>query len=220
MPLYGEIANRLNSGRLGGYDAARMSEQPPPQVSPDGRFYWDGQRWVPFQQAAAPPPLLAQPQPQSHTGRNLALGCLGVLIVGVIIAVAAAGGSHGSTTLNWTVDGRHTSQSVVGGSDAFQVTVTNNGSDASDLILYVNSGDDWLKHHVVTDPGGCSLNTSLERLECGPIKAGETRTINVTGSPKDAGNFNFAVDVADEEGSNLLYPKLGELTWSEAVTQA
>ena len=25
-----------------------MSEQPPPpQVSPDGKFYWDGQDWMP-----------------------------------------------------------------------------------------------------------------------------------------------------------------------------
>jgi hypothetical protein len=24
----------------------------PPQVSPDGKFYWDGARWVPFQSAA------------------------------------------------------------------------------------------------------------------------------------------------------------------------
>jgi len=195
-----------------------MSQPPPPQVSPDGKFYWDGQRWLPVQQAALPQQM-AQPQKQSHTGRNLALGCLGILAVLITIGVLLGG--HGSTqTLNWTVDGRHTGQSVVGGSDAFQVTVTNNGSEASNLILYVNAKDDWLKHHVVTDPGGCTLNTNLERLECGPIKAGETRTINITGSPKDAGNFNFAVDVADEEGSDLLYPNLGELTWSEAVTQA
>jgi hypothetical protein len=198
-----------------------MSQQPPPQVSPDGRFYWDGERWVPFQQPIQPvqPVQPVAGQKQSHTGRNVALGCLGVLIVGGIIALAAAGGSHGNAaTLNWDVEGRHTGQSVVGGSDAFQVTVTNHGSDASELILYVNSADNWLKHHVVTDPGGCTLNSSLERLECGPIKAGETRTINVAGSPKDAGNFNFAVDVADQEGSTLLYPKLGELTWSEAIT--
>jgi hypothetical protein len=57
-------------------------------------------------------------------------------------------------------------------------------------------------------------------LECGPIRAGERRVINVEGSPKGAGNFNFAVDVADQEGSTLLYPKLGELTWTGAVTQA
>lgn len=38
---------------------------PPPQVSPDGKFYWDGQRWVPMQQT--PPqsaPQGASPGPQ------------------------------------------------------------------------------------------------------------------------------------------------------------
>ena len=29
---------------------------PPPQVSADGRFYWDGQRWAPMQQPLSPPP--------------------------------------------------------------------------------------------------------------------------------------------------------------------
>jgi len=34
-----------------------MSEPPPPpQLSPDGKFYWDGQAWQPMPSAAAPPP--------------------------------------------------------------------------------------------------------------------------------------------------------------------
>jgi len=72
----------------------------------------------------------------------------------------------------------------VGGSDALQVTVTNNDSNASQLILYLNAKDDWFKHHVMTDPGGCSINKSLERLDCGPFAAGETKTINVAGSQR------------------------------------
>jgi hypothetical protein len=31
---------------------------PPPQVSPDGKFYWDGQRWGPMPE---PPPPLVSP---------------------------------------------------------------------------------------------------------------------------------------------------------------
>jgi hypothetical protein len=45
--------------------------------------------------------------------------------------------------------------------------------------------------------------------------AGATKTINVEGSPKNAGSFDFELDVADEEGSQLLYPDQGALTWSE-----
>jgi len=196
-----------------------MSSQPPsqPQISADGKFYWDGQRWVPMQQTV-PPATATKP---SHRGRNLGLGCVGLIVVVVIIAVIGSAGSGGgskSQSLHWSVDGRSTGASTVGGTDAVQVTVTNNGSNASDLILYLNASDDWFKHHVITDPDGCTINKDLERLECGPLSGGATRTINVAGSPKDAGNFNFELDVADEEGSQLSYPDKGALTWSEAVT--
>jgi hypothetical protein len=46
---------------------------PPPQVSPDGRFYWDGQRWVPMPVPALPPqrvPMQATaPDPEERSGR-------------------------------------------------------------------------------------------------------------------------------------------------------
>jgi hypothetical protein len=141
------------------------------------------------------------------------------VIVGVII-IAAIGnaGSKNQPALKWDVSGRSILSSSVGATDATQVTVTNNGSAASNLILYLNAKDDWFKHHVITNPGGCTINKDLERLDCGPFAAGATKTINVEGSPKDAGNFDFELDVADEEGSQLLYPDQGALTWSETVT--
>jgi hypothetical protein len=191
-----------------------MSGPPPsqPQISADGKFYWDGQRWVPMQEK--PPPQVRAP---SHRGRNLGLGCVGLIVIVIVIAVIGSNSSK-QPALKWDVSGRHTSTSTVGGSDAVQVTVTNNGSNGSDLILYLNAKDDWFKHHVITNPGGCTINKNLERLECGAFAAGETKTINVEGSPKDAGNFDFELDVADEEGSQLLYPDEGALTWSETVT--
>ena len=194
-----------------------MSGQAPsqPQISADGKFYWDGQRWVPMQQAA---PMQQLPR-TSHRGRNFAIGCLGLVALVVIIAVIGNSSSKNQPTLKWTVDGRATTSSRVGGTDAVQVTVTNNGSAASNFIIYLNAKDDWFKHHVITDPGGCTINKNLERLECGPLAAGETKTVNIAGSPKDAGNFDFASDAADQEGSTLLYPNLGEITWSETVTQ-
>ena len=160
-----------------------------------------------------------QSQPKaSHTGRNLAVGCL-VLIAGIVLIGVIGNATRGqSSTLKWDVSGRAITTSSVGRSDAFQITVTNNGSAASNLILYVNAKDDWLKHHVVTDPGGCSINKNLERLECGALAAGQTRIINVAASPKDAGNFDFEIDVADEEGSQLSYPDKGAWTWSETIT--
>ncbi len=56
-----------------------MSTPPPPQVSPDGKFYWDGTRWVPMQQA-----------PQQQQSRNV--GCVTrttcLTVVGLFVAVA------------------------------------------------------------------------------------------------------------------------------------
>ncbi len=37
---------------------------PPPQISPDGKFYWDGQKWVAMD-PAAPTQLVQQPPPTS-----------------------------------------------------------------------------------------------------------------------------------------------------------
>src|SRR5947207_1034436 len=88
-----------------------------PQVSADGKFYWDGTKWVPMQQ---PGPVQAV-APQSHRGRNLALGCLGAIVIVVVIALAAGGGSK-KPALNWAVEGRSIKTSTVGGTDAVQVT--------------------------------------------------------------------------------------------------
>lgn len=69
-----------------------------------------------------------------------------------------------------------------------------------------------------TDAAGCTINKDLERLECGRLGAGETKTLTIIGSPKDAGNFDFEVGIVDEEQGDLLYPDRDVLGWSEAVT--
>jgi hypothetical protein len=184
-----------------------------PQISADGKFYWDGQRWVPIQESAP-----VQGQAQSHRVRNLGIGCAVLIALVVLIAVIGSNSSKNQPALKWDVSGRSLTSARVGGTDATQVTVTNNGANASNLILYLNAKDNWFKHHVITDPGGCTINKNLERLDCGPFAAGATKTINIEGSPKDAGNFDFELDVADDEGSQLIYPDQGALTWSETVT--
>jgi hypothetical protein len=190
--------------------------QPPPQVSPDGKFYWDGQRWVLMQQAQ---PAAAPRAATTHRSRNLGIGCA-VVIVAVVILAVLGGGHSNKSTLKWDVSGRAIRSSQVGGSDAVQLTVTNNGPKASNFIIYLNSGDDWFKHHVITgNDGGCTINKNLERLECGPLESGATSTVNIDGSPEDAGNFDFEATAADQEGSDIFYPEQdGVLTWSEVVT--
>jgi hypothetical protein len=133
-------------------------------------------------------------------------------------AVLAACTPQGQSSLNWSVDVQSTTRSVVGRTDSVTVTITNNDKAANNLILYLNGKDDWLKHHAISNSGGCILNQSLERLECGRLGAGEIKTINITGSAKGTGTFNFELDIADEEGSQLLHPGKGPVTWSEIVT--
>ncbi len=171
-------------------------------------------------QVAAQPAVAKSPVPTSRRGRNIGCAAVIVGIVGIFI-IASVGGRHSNnSTLKWDVSGRAIRTSHVGGSDSVQITVKNNGPKASNFIIYLNSGDDWFKHHVITgNDGGCSINKDLERLECGPLESGATKTVNIDGSPKDPGNFNFEAAAADQEGSDLLYPQQdGVLTWSEAVT--
>jgi hypothetical protein len=62
---------------------------PPPQVSPDGKFYWDGTRWVPMQQAPQAPQQVV-PTPAQRQSQNV--GCVTrttcLTVVGLFVAVA------------------------------------------------------------------------------------------------------------------------------------
>ena len=54
-----------------------MSQEQPPQVSSDGKFYWDGQRWAPMPTQAS-----GDPVPYAHEIRRQyrrALGCSAML---------------------------------------------------------------------------------------------------------------------------------------------
>lgn len=90
-----------------------MSGAPPPlspQVSPDGKFYWDGRQWVPLQ--GAPQPAAMQP-PVSRDWTVL------VVVVILVVLVGGAGGiawyathqtctvGYAGTDLQVTAEGLH-----------------------------------------------------------------------------------------------------------------
>ena len=69
---------------------------PPPKVSADGKFYWDGQRWVPMQgHAPVPPaspqtsPVVVVKQPRGAWNSCVGYGCLAIAAVFVLAAVTA-----------------------------------------------------------------------------------------------------------------------------------
>ena len=71
------------------------------EISPDGMWRRDGQRWVANQ--APPPQPPASPPRRSHRGRNLGIGCGGaiaavVALIVILVAVNSGGGSKTNTS--------------------------------------------------------------------------------------------------------------------------
>lgn len=65
---------------------------PPPQVSPDGKFYWDGQRWVPtqvVQQPASTSVVVFGPRTNSLAVGALIAGIASWILCPVIAALVA-----------------------------------------------------------------------------------------------------------------------------------
>ena len=83
---------------------------PPPEISSDGKFYWDGQRWLPMAGTApvAPAPVARVTRGRSYPGRTLVIGCLGliVLVVAGVLVVGVCGSNntiHGTLTVQESV---------------------------------------------------------------------------------------------------------------------
>jgi hypothetical protein len=66
--------------------SAEPPPPPPPQVSPDGKFWWDGAKWVPMEKT--PMRQMPQPaQPRRTVGCVTHTTCL--TLVGLFVLVAA-----------------------------------------------------------------------------------------------------------------------------------
>jgi hypothetical protein len=94
-----------------------------PRFSDDRQWYWNGTAWIPASQAPVPPPppttapppqtvptyaaapqagaaAMAVPQTKGHLGRNLAIGCAGLIGLIVIIGVIGSAANSGSKQPN------------------------------------------------------------------------------------------------------------------------
>jgi hypothetical protein len=66
-----------------------MSEQP--RISEDGKFYWDGSKWVPLPTAPASPvpaKVVVTKQPRGAWNSLVGYGCMGIAAIFVFAALA------------------------------------------------------------------------------------------------------------------------------------
>jgi len=118
---------------------------PPPQVSPDGKFYWDGTRWVPVQSqsaVAAQVPSGYEIKKKGHGLRNGAIGCLGLIVLIVIISIAAANANHSGGSNNPAASTPAASTAPV----ALKVLLDKTGSGINKTRDFTAGGDweiDW-----------------------------------------------------------------------------
>ncbi|HEX4215496.1 MAG TPA: hypothetical protein VIA06_19420 [Candidatus Dormibacteraeota bacterium] len=78
-----------------------MSNEAPPQFSPDGRYWWDGEQWIPVDQLPKPAPTIEPRQPAWSSdggdggGRpRLLFGAVAAVVVLVLAVVIVGGVTH------------------------------------------------------------------------------------------------------------------------------
>jgi hypothetical protein len=85
-----------------------VSAEPPPlHVSPDGKFYWDGTRWVAMQASLAPEPQASQEQPPVPRRPGAVVPAIYIVAGTVTLFLAliayGLGGDSGPTTMDLAV---------------------------------------------------------------------------------------------------------------------
>jgi len=198
--------------------AVSVQSQPPapPQLSPDGKFWWNGQAWVPVGAA----------QQQQRSGRS---GCW--IVAGIIVAVlltigiisfAVSGGSgagHNTSKTAISTDSQYRGTAIVGVVSDFDISVKNGGTtDIANVTILFDDGDRFLDHYTVLTSGPCTVDKSLPGLSCGPLAHGDELKFTMTAQPRDAGNFTFKFHIGDgklwldeADGKGYAY------SWTQAI---
>ncbi len=198
-----------------------------PRFSDDRQWYWNGSAWVPASQAPTPPPPPSNPSPgpafavpmagagaaatptkKGHAGRNVAIGCGGLIVLIVIAAVAANAGSHNSPA---------TSSSPVASSSSPVVSSAPKATAAAIAPIVLSGSGQQAVHFTVTQglsiltaKCSCSSNFIVEVDD----STGKTVDIPINvigqysgsvGEPLNAGGYILKIDA--------------DAAWSVTVTQ-
>jgi hypothetical protein len=75
-----------------------VSDEIPPQFSPDGRYWWDGEQWIPVDQLPRPMPTTQSPHPTWSTSggprrSQLPLILIATVVLVVLVVATVVGGS-------------------------------------------------------------------------------------------------------------------------------
>jgi hypothetical protein len=143
------------------------NQSPPPPaagtLSPDGNYRWDGTAWQPIGAA----PVAAVAQKKGHMGRNLGLGCLGLIVLIVIIVIATSlnkGGSSGEKVTSTPSAAAKVQSFNVGDTikvgDNLLFKVDSVDSSAGDQFQTPTKGQYLIVHVTMTNNGKSSVNVS------------------------------------------------------------
>lgn len=80
-----------------------VSNEAPPQFSPDGRYWWDGEQWIPVDQLPRPAPTIEPRQPAWSTDHGggggpvnprLLFSAIAVVVILALVVVIGGGVTH------------------------------------------------------------------------------------------------------------------------------
>jgi len=155
-----------------------------PEISPDGKFYWDGQRWIPLARQA-----------RSGCGRGLVIGILLILVVvgALVLGVGLVRGQDhtlkGTMTLHEVVSG--TSCTGTGGYSDIQAGTEVVVKDQAGKVLATASLGDGR-----VDSGTCVFDFSVSHLPDADFYQVEvSHRGNVTYSKADLEKTNWTIGV-------------------------
>ena len=161
-----------------------MTDLPPPapsQVTPDGKFYWDGNRWVPLQKSEATP---AAPASNSDWGK-IAVAAVIALIVGGAAGFAIGSASHPTSPTGTALGGGASppadSPAPDSPSTAPEAPTTLSAKGATNTRKFTLAGGDYTVTYNFS--GSCFYGANLQQSA-----SGGTDLASATGPIKGTNN--------------------------------
>jgi len=116
-------------------------------------------------------------------------------------------------------DSSYNGHVLVGSVYTTDLDIKNTGkTDIPKLDIMFDTGDKFLDHNVIVKSDPCMVDKSLPGLACGGLAVGAELKFSITYQPKDAGNFKYVFEVANDgrylpevDGKGYQY------SWTQAV---